>query len=75
VNDAIEAADALKSALKTLLDAATNDDGKASTGQQVKDEEPPAAKSEEPPAKVTVDTKSFESFFLTESLERGISNV
>jgi len=54
---------------------ATNDDGKASTGQQVKDEEPPAAKSEEPPAKVTVDTKSFESFFLTESLERGISNV
>lgn len=75
VSNAIAAADALKSALKALLDAATNDDGKASTGQQVKDEEPPAAKSEEPPAKVTVDTKSFESFFLTESLERGISNV
>lgn len=75
VKNAITAADELKTALQTLLDAATNDDGKASTGQQVKDEEPPAAKSEEPPAQVTVDTKSFESFFLTESLERGISNV
>lgn len=74
VSTAISALDAAKSALKALLDAATNDDGKTSAGQQVKDEEPSAAKSEEPPAQVTVDTKSFESFFLTESLERGISN-
>lgn len=74
VKNALAAADELKTALQTLLDAATNDDGKTSAGQHVKDEEPSAAKSEEQPAKATVDTKSFESFFLTESLERGISN-
>jgi HK97 family phage prohead protease len=70
VNDAITAADALKSALKALLDGATNDDGKASTGQQVKDEEPPAAKSEEPPASVpAVDISSWDTYLKALSLE------
>jgi uncharacterized protein len=69
VNDAIQAADALKSALKTLLDAATNDDGKTSPGQQVKDEEPTAAKSEEPPAKGTVDASAWETYEKALSLE------
>lgn len=74
VNTTISTLDAAKAALEALLSGATNDDGKTSAGQQVKDEEPLAVKSEEPPAKVSVDAKSFESFFLTESLERGISN-
>lgn len=70
VTNAMTAADALKSALKTLLDAATNDDGKASTGQQVKDEEPPAAKSEEPPAAVpAVDIGSLETYQKAISME------
>jgi len=69
VTTAISALDAAKSALKALLDAATNDDGKASTGQQVKDEEPPAAKSEEPPAKVTVDASAWELYEKSLSLK------
>lgn len=70
VTTAISALDAAKSALKALLDAATNDDGKASTGQQVKDEEPPAAKSEEPPASVpAVDIGSLETYQKAISME------
>ena len=71
VNDAISAADSLKSALKALLDgAAPNDDGKASTGQQVKDEEPEGAKSEEPPASVpAVDIGSLETYQKAISME------
>lgn len=69
VNDAIQAADALKSALKALLDAATNDDGKASPGQQVKDEEPAGAKSEEPPAKGSVDANAWDAYLKALSLE------
>jgi HK97 family phage prohead protease len=70
VSNAIAAADALKSALKTLLDAATNDDGKASTGQQVKDEEPSGVKSEEQPASVpAVDIRSWDTYLKALSLE------
>jgi HK97 family phage prohead protease len=70
VSNAIAAADALKSALKTLLDAATNDDGKASTGQQVKDEEPSVVKSEEQPASVpAVDIRSWDTYLKALSLE------
>lgn len=71
VTNAMTAADALKSALKTLLDAAaTNDDGKASTGQQVKDQEPDGAKSEEPPASVpAVDIGSLETYQKAISME------
>jgi len=70
VTNAIAAADALKSALKTLLDAATNDDGKASTGQQVKDEEPSGVKSEEQPASVpAVDIRSWDTYLKALSLE------
>lgn len=70
VSNAMAAADALKSALKTLLDAATNDDGKASTGQQVKDEEPSGVKSEEQPASVpAVDIRSWDTYLKALSLE------
>jgi len=70
VTNAIAAADALKSALKTLLDAATNDDGKGSTGQQVKDEEPSGVKSEEQPASVpAVDIRSWDTYLKALSLE------
>lgn len=85
VTDAIKAADALKSALKTLLEAATNDDGKASTGQPVASEEPKGVKAEEPgtvkakeplegkdagkPATVTVDTSAWETYEKALSLE------
>lgn len=70
VKNAITAADELKSALQALLDAATNDDGKASTGQQVTDQEPPAAKSDTPPASVpAVDISSWDTYLKALSLE------
>lgn len=70
VTHAMEAADALKSALKTLLDAATNDDGKASASQSAKDEEPAGVKSEEPPASVpAVDISSWDTYLKALSLE------
>ena len=70
VTSTITALDAAKSALEALLNAATNDDGKASTGQQVKDEEPPAAKSEEPPAQVpAVDIGALETYQKAISME------
>jgi hypothetical protein len=69
VTAAVSALEAAKSALKALLDAATNDDGKTSPGQQVKDEEPPAAKSEEPPAKVPVDANAWELYEKSLSLK------
>jgi HK97 family phage prohead protease len=69
VKNAITAADELKSALQALLDAATNDDGKASTGQTAKDEEPGTAKSDERPAKVTVDASALEHYLKSLSLE------
>ena len=84
VTNAIEAADALKSALKTLLDAATNDDGKASGEPAVKaeasgtdkDEEPAVAKSEdpagakaeEPPARPSVDASALQNYLKSLSL-------
>ena len=85
VTNAIKAADDLKSALKTLLDAATNDDGKASGVSVVKAEEPskakdeepsPAkseepsrAKAEEPPARPSVDASALEHYLKSLSLE------
>lgn len=62
VTKAIDALDAAKLALSALLDAATNDEGKTSTGQQVKDEEPSGVKSEEPPAEVSVNAQSWETY-------------
>lgn len=85
VTNAIKAADDLKSALKALLDAASNDDGKASGASAVKaaepdkdkDEEPLRAKSEdlsgpkaeEPPARPSVDASALENYLKSLSLK------
>lgn len=84
VTATISALDAAKSALKALLEAAANDDGKASGTPAVKaeepskakDEEPPAAKSEEPgkvkaeepPASPSVDASALENYLKSLSL-------
>lgn len=73
VTKAIDALDAAKLALSALLDAATNDEGKTSTGHQVKGEELSEVKgdkpeelgkvkSEEPAAEVSVNAESWETY-------------
>ena len=80
VTKAIDALENAKLALSALLDAATNDEGKTSTGHQVKDEELSAVKGdkpeelgkvkpEEPAAEVSVDLKSWEHFQKSIELE------
>lgn len=71
VKNAITAADDLKTALQTLLDAATNDDGKASAGQAAAaSEEPPAAKDAASPASVpAIDIRSWDTYLKALSLE------
>lgn len=85
VTNAIKAADELKSALTALLEAATNDDGKASGVSAVKaeepskdkDDEPTRAKSEdpskvkadEPPARPSVDASALEHYLKSLTLK------
>ncbi|AJT42416.1 HK97 family phage prohead protease [Psychromicrobium lacuslunae] len=69
VNNTITALDAAKTALKTLLDAATSDEGKASASQQVTDQEPSPAKSQEPAAQASVDISGLEISLKTLALE------
>lgn len=73
----IDSLRAAQEAIGAVIAAAenTNDESKASVTVGVKGEEPEPVKPEEHPLTTPVDTKSFESFFLTETLERGISNV
>lgn len=68
--------DALVELLSTIqpIPTETDDAGKASAGQQAKDEEPEGAKSEEPPAKApAIDTKSLENLLTAIALEREIN--
>lgn len=71
VKNAITAADELKTALQTLLDAATNDDGKASTGQAAAaSKEPAEVKDAASPASVpAVDIGSLETYQKAISME------
>lgn len=80
VTKAIDALDAAKVALSALLEAATNDDSKTSTGHQAKGEEPSEAKgaapeepslvkSEEPAAEVSVNAESWEIYQKSIELE------
>lgn len=80
VTKAIDALENAKLALSALLDAATNDEGKTSTGHQVKDEELSAVKgdkpeelgkvkSEEPAAEVSVNAESLKKLRTTIALK------